>query len=350
MHINLVVNSNSKAKSLSDYSEILVKALQDKNVNLKIFDPNSKVNPLISILFRLINIDIKSILRNTPLLKKLPTGIVHFTNQFQAFPLVYQKRKSVVTVHDILPIINKDYGLIQRCFYRLIFEGLKKADLLISDSYFTKETLIKRLGISSEKIKVAHLGVDSSKFKILKKIKKEKNRILYVGSEMPRKNLGVLLKAFAEVKKRIPDAKLVKIGKPQWKNVRNRHISLCIKLGIKESVMFKDYVEDITTEYNKSELFVFPSLYEGFGLPILEAMACGVPVICSNRTSLPEIAGDAAVYFNGNDIKNLADKMADILKNRKKQKQMITRGLKRIILFSWEKCIQKTILAYQQLT
>lgn len=225
--------------------------------------------------------------------------------------------------------------------------GLKNADQILADSAHTKKDLINCLKISKDKITVIPLGVDTKEFKPLS-VKKEKNTILYVGSEMPRKNFETLLYAFAIVKKQVPGAKLIKVGLPQWKNAREKHIRLAKGLGVSDSIIWKDYVTDLNLEYNKATIFVFPSKYEGFGLPMLEAMAAGTPIICSNATSLPEVGGNAVIYFNANNSEQLAEKIIVLLKSRETQKSVINFGLKIAKDFTWKNTANKTLKIYEK--
>ncbi|WP_243685214.1 glycosyltransferase family 4 protein [Methanosarcina barkeri] len=150
------------------------------------------------------------------------------------------------------------------------------------------------------------------------------------------------------MKKKLPDIVLLKIGTPQVPGAREKLIELIEMLGIEKEVVFVGYVSenDLTKYYNAADLFVFPSLYEGFGLPPLEAMACGTPVITSNLTSLPEVVGDSAITIDPYDVNAFAEAMYNLLTDEKLREQMINKGLKRAQLFNWEKSAEKKRLKY----
>lgn len=342
------VQSDERVTGISNYQQNLIKNL-DKNKLSVIFIKPIKFK-LLNYLLNLFNLDLKTFTKNYPIFWKLPKdGIIHFTNQQQAVSLLWNKRNSIITVHDIIPYATNTYNsLFEKIIYYFCIKSIKKATHIIADSTHTKQDLINYLKIRESKISVIHLGVDMNYFKTLK-IKKEKYTILYVGSEAPRKNLNVLLEAFALLKKKLPEAKLIKVGLSQCKNAREQLIKKCQDLNIQNSVVFKDYVEDLVQEYNNAKLFVFPSIYEGFGLPILEAMACSVPVISSNKTSLPEIGGDAVRYFDGYDINDLAEKMYGVLTKNELKNDLIKKGLNRVKKFSWNHSVRRVIEVYKKL-
>lgn len=172
--------------------------------------------------------------------------------------------------------------------------------------------------------------------------------VLFVGNLEPRKNIPTLLKAFSLCKKKIPILKLVIVGQNGWKYAEI--FSTLAGLHLENDVIFLQYVphEDLPAIYNASELFAYPSFYEGFGLPLLEAMQCGVPVITSNTSSLPEIVGERGVMVNPHDIHGLADMMFHLLSDDNFRKENIRYGLSRAQMFSWEKCAQQTQEVYNE--
>jgi glycosyltransferase involved in cell wall biosynthesis len=285
-----------------------------------------------------------------PFKKIISDSLIHFTCQTFAIPLLWQRSKAnvIITVHDIIPCATKEYSsFADHILNNLAMHGLKKAQFIIADSEQTKKDLINLLHIPENKIHVIYLGIDHSYF-YPKKVKKQTNRILYVGSESKRKNLASLFKAIAEVKKIIPSVKLIKIGVSQDKKNHEKLVLLAKKLGIEQNIEWKGYVENLVEEYRKAQVFVFPSIYEGFGFPVLEAMACGCPVICSDKSSLPEIAGDAAIYFDGCNYKDLANNIIKVLSDNKVQKTMMTKGVQQAKKFTWEKCAKETQEVYKK--
>lgn len=235
-----------------------------------------------------------------------------------------------------------------------------RADAIIAISNHTKMDCIKYLGIPEEKIRVIYEAADEI-FKP-EKIKEEmKNHlkdkygiefpfILSVGTLEKRKNLPNVLKAFYRLKKTGNHHKLVIVGKIGWKY--NKIFSTMEELDLKKDVIFTGYVpdEDLVKIYNAADLFVFPSIYEGFGLPPLEAMACGCPVITSNTSSLPEVVGDAGVTVDPYDDKALADEMHRILSNDGFKTELSKKSLERAELFSWRQTAKETWNVYEEVS
>lgn len=346
MPINLVINSEQNNTGLNSYSKQLITELDKKCIEYKLIKCSQK-NNILKRLLCFLGFDGISVLNNFPLMFRLPNETIHFTNQQQAISLCFSKpSKSIVTVHDIIPLATNTYNsFFEKILYELAYAGLKKSDCLIADSESAKKDLIAFLGTSSEKICVVHLGVDLNIFKPSRS-RRRKNTLLYVGSEMPRKNLKTLFEAIALVKKKIASIKLIKIGKPQWTGAREELIKLAGELEISQNIIFTDYSNDLAGEYRNCTLFVFPSKYEGFGLPVLEAMACGCAVVCTAETSLPEIGGDAVQYFDAENPEDLASKIYLLLTNEILRKEFEIKAYKRAKNFSWEKTAEKTVEVY----
>lgn len=360
MKVNLVCDIGKRTTGMSQYAQQIYNHLLKKNVDVEIIYVEPKFIPQFVFRFlKLFGFDLYTAWKNYPIYLNFSKtqrgveGIWHFSNQQQAFLLNYVKpKRSVITVHDIIPIasefkLSSSFG---QFLFKLASKSIKKADRILVDSENTKKDIIRVLHINPKKIDVVYLGVDFNYFKKLNVKRASRDfTITYIGSEMPRKNFETLIKAFAKLKQKLPNVKLVKVGEEQWPGMREKHKKLIKQLGLNDFVIFKDYVEDLPKEYNKADLFVFPSLYEGFGLPPLEAMACGCPVVCSNATSLPEVGGDAVLYFNPNDSDELADKIYKVLTDKKLKNKLVKKGLARAKQFSWEKCAKETIKVYREL-
>jgi glycosyltransferase involved in cell wall biosynthesis len=218
--------------------------------------------------------------------------------------------------------------------------------------------LVQNLAMPAERISVVPLGVDEQQyqplavpdaFRIRYELSDEHRYVLYVGSEDPRKNLEMLWRAFAIACRRDPGLRLLKVGPAQSQLERQRLVGLADELGIERAVRFLDYVpeDDLPLLYNVASMCVVPSLYEGFGLPVLEAMACGTPVVCSSAASLPEVAGDAALLVSGTDSLQLADAIGALLEDSEQRTALRDRALRRAMQFRWATTVSRMIGVYE---
>jgi len=281
----------------------------------------------------------------------------HITTQELAYiQNSLEMEKTIITCHDLIPwVYDKDRSK----FWKNNINGLKKADALITVSEFSKNEIIKHLDFPPENIHIVKDAVDHSTYyqnpnkKILSKrhIPLDKKVVLYVGSEMPRMNVHILIKAFKLLKERISDIILIKIGDTQNYGARGNLLKIINVLDLKEDVKFMGYVpeEDMPKWYNAADVLVYPCDYAGFGLPPLEAMACGTPVITSNTSSLPEVVGDAGIMINPTDSILMADKMYELLKDEILRNEMINKGLIRSKMFQWDDAAKKTLEIYENL-
>jgi glycosyltransferase involved in cell wall biosynthesis len=263
----------------------------------------------------------------------------------------------VLTIHDITPFRMPDFfPSWQRLYFRTLgIRSADKANRILTISENSKKDIVTQFSIPSEKITVTPLAA-ASEFRPLPTDKTDEIRqryglgrfILTVGTIEPRKNLIRLLEAFALLKKGGNSIKLIHAGPFGWLNEEVKHT--ITTLGLQDSVRFLGRVplDDLVGLYNMADLFVFPSLYEGFGLPVLEAMSCGCPTITSNISSLPEVAGDAAILVDPYKIDTLAAAIDEVLNDRNLSKKMRASGLERSKLFSWQRCAQETLAVYHQ--
>ena len=173
--------------------------------------------------------------------------------------------------------------------------------------------------------------------------------ILYVGSETPRMNLPVLIKAFAKLKKKLKGVKLLKIGDPQSYGARGKLWNLISDLGLQNDIIFLGYVpeSELPEWYKSVDILVYPCLYAGFGLPPLESMSCGTPVITSNTTSLPEVVAEAGIMIDPYDSDSLGNKMYEILTNNSLRNNLVEKGIKQAKLFTWDKAAKDTYKVYE---
>jgi glycosyltransferase involved in cell wall biosynthesis len=268
---------------------------------------------------------------------------------------VVHPRRSVVTVHDLGYLYYPEaHRLLDRLYLDLSTRyNARAATHLIADSSATQHDLIERYGIEPDKITVVYPGYDQTIFQPVRDegvIEAVKTRygiagdyILFVGTLQPRKNLIRLIEAFSNLQPPTSNLQLVIAGKKGW--LYQEIFRQVEDLGLEKEVVFTGYVPegDLPALLSGARLFVFPSLYEGFGLPVLEAMACGTPVVCSDASSLPEVAGDAAVLVDPLDVEGLAAAMERVLDDKELRANLIDRGFEQARKFSWERCARETL-------
>lgn len=293
--------------------------------------------------------------------------------------------KTILTVHDLgAEFLPQTHQFKQRLYLKLITDyQLKSASHLIAVSQATKNDLINKIGIPEKNISVIYEGYNEKLFKhdvkdsILKQYDLDKIvYFLFVGTIQPRKNLERLIKAYASF---IEDSKINSPINPPSSTIKNpsstlhhpssnNNIPLLVlvggkgwlsdeiytlpkKLGIEKYVKLLGYVpdENLPTLYSKAQAFVFPSLFEGFGLPLLEAMACGCAIITSNLSSMPEIAGKAALLVNPYDQNEIFQALRDLSTNSPLKEKLIKEGFQQVKKYSWQKCAQETIAVFKEL-
>ena len=265
---------------------------------------------------------------------------------------------SLVTCHDVIPLLYPEYFTpMQRLVYRLA-QGLalRTARMILADSQATRADLARVFHVDPRRISVTplaagtnfaprsseHIDAVRSKYAL------PKQYALYLGSNKPHKNLARLVQAWQVApRSRVPDLKLVIAG--EWDERYPEARQLAARLGLRDQVIFAGPVSeaDLPALYSGALLFVFPSLYEGFGLPVLEAMACGTPVVCSNTSSLPEVAGNAALLVNPRDVTALADALSRAANDQDLRQTLREQGLAQAGQFSWEKTARETLAVYR---
>lgn len=279
-------------------------------------------------------------------------------------PPTFAARK-LVTVHDL------SYVRVPECFpapllkylNRAVPPSLARADVILADAVSTQNDLVEVYRLSREKIRVLYSGVESrfgpdvsneSRARV-RALTRGKPYVLSVGTLQPRKNYTRLIRAFARL-----------VGNPQSlppNSALREHLQLVIaggrgwmyeeifetvsRLNLQDRVLLLDFVadEDLPALYAEALLFVYPSLYEGFGLPVAEAMACGTPVVCSNTSSLPEVAGDAALYFDPRDVDDIARTLHRALTDTTLRDTLHARGFAQVKPFTWDNAA-RALLAY----
>jgi len=265
---------------------------------------------------------------------------------------------SVVTFHDMTFFLYpRLHTRPKRIFFRLAMQiSARGADALIADSESTRQDAIRLLGIPPQKIYTALLGVDEayrpiSDLRALEAVQLKyglpEDFILYVGMVEPRKNLPLLIRAFRKLMDLGTDTHLVIAGRLGW--MYANVLQLIDTLGVKDRVSLIGYVptQDLPLVYNLASIFVYPTLYEGFGLPALEAMACGVPVVTTEVSSLPEIVGDAGILVPANDETALTRAIQSVLTDRALSQRLAILGPERASQFTWERTAQQTLQVYR---
>lgn len=343
----LPLRSGHKDRGIGYYTHNLLEALKlDDSIEVIEFSNLSEVN----------NVD-----------------LVHypwFDLYFHTLPL-RKPYPTVVTLHDVIPLIFPNYypvgfkGQFNLALQKLALGGCKR---IITDSNTSKKDIVKVLKIDEEKISVVPLAVsddfrilpDTKILQIKRKYKLPDQFLLYVGDANWVKNLPFLVEGFSRIIQRsgLEQVKLILAGGVFLKKVENinhpeleslKAVNRIInKLNLSDRVIRPGNLEkeDLIGFYNLATVYIQTSFYEGFGLPILEAMSCGTPVVCSNSGSLTEIGGDAAVYFNPLNLSQFVSIISDILQNKSLQVKLSDLGLKRVKEFSWEAFAQKTKEVY----
>ncbi len=265
------------------------------------------------------------------------SGEIIFCPANMAPLFVARSKKLVVTIHDVAFLTHPDsFSVLFRYYYKYLMPFIiKRADRIITISNFSRDEIIQYYPLSEGKLSVIYLGVDR-KFRVIDTIIKEKI-ILYVGSMNERKNFIGLIKAFELLNS--DDYRLLIVGNFSTNFVIDDMMKGTLQ-DAKENtkIEFRHNVceDELIDIYNQSSLLVFPSFYEGFGLPPLEAMACGTPVIISDMTSLPEVCGDAALYCNPHNYMDIKEKIELVLDDGILQKRMMEKGFNRVKQFTWD--------------
>lgn len=266
----------------------------------------------------------------------------------------------VVTLHDLIPLMHPETEkLAARLYWRLqIPIAARRSGYIITDSEHARHEIIENFRVPPEKIRAIMLGFNPSMLEprdpaagaaIRERYGLPEGYILYVGTIQPRKNLDTLIEAFSSIRneKGYP-GKLVIVGRKGW--LYDRLFARIAELGLRDEVIFTGFVpdEELPFIYDGARLFVYLSLFEGFGLPPLEAMACGVPVITSDTTSLPEVVGDAGITVPPTDLDRVREAICRVLGDDTLAASMVERGRARARRFSWAAAAGETLEIYRQ--
>lgn len=292
----------------------------------------------------------------------METGIDIFHSPHFILPLSVSCR-TIVTIHDLIPLVIPQVmpSMVNRQFYRIANKrGLKKAVRIIAVSNATKKDIIRLFNVPANKIKVVYEAASKEFSETAEPSHAEpafkKNDItlpfvLAIGNPKSHKNWERLIKSFALITNKIPVHKLVLVGPAKPLSATARLHNLIDEYNLGGKVIFVDYVESkyLPAFYNAADVFVFPSLYEGFGLPVVEAMACGTPVITSNVSSLPEVAGEAGLLVDPFNIEELSEAILKVVTDNRLKRSLAKKGIEQVLRFSWEKTAKETLKIYYEI-
>ncbi|MDF9801083.1 glycosyltransferase involved in cell wall biosynthesis [Catalinimonas alkaloidigena] len=274
--------------------------------------------------------------------------------------LPIKAKKRLVTIHDVYHLaFLETLSLKQKLYAKIMMQAaVKKSHHVITVSQFSKKEIVKYTACPSDKIRVIYNGVNHAHFypirdskrlqSVTKKYRLPNSFILFVGNVKPHKNLISLINAFALIRDKFPHLSLVIVGKKEGFITNDNHVfdRISHDKSLEDSIHFTGFVadEDLPAIYSLADLFVFPSLYEGFGLPPLEAMACACPVLVSNYASMPEICGADIHYTDPTDAQQMATDIQKILSYPQKEKdKVIKKGLQQVTSYTWDQSIREHV-------
>ncbi len=275
---------------------------------------------------------------------------VHILSQNLSFLKPGVRR--IITCLDLIPLIMPG-SLLEKYWRRILYSGLKKADHIISISQATKDDLIRIYRINPDRITPIMLGVspefhprDKKECRHKLNLSVKDKIILHVGTPAPRKNFITVLKAFKQINKSLQNVILLKVGR-----ISKNESDYILRNDLSGKIIVRDNIKgkELPLYYAVADILAFPSLYEGFGLPVLEAMASGCPVITSNTSSLPEVVGDAGIMIDPANQVSLKDRMMELLENSQLSEELAQKGLLRAQRFTWENTAENTLAVYKRI-
>lgn len=292
-------------------------------------------------------------LRDKQLLWKMPRYNLYHFQSHTFLSLIRYRKPAIATAVDLIPLkSNLCFGTHLEAARRA-FQFFKEAECIIAISQSTKKDLTELLNINSQKIEVISLGVNHEIYR--KRVKESARRrlnlplnkkvLLNIGTENKNKNIKRLIKVFYRLQKRFKNLILVRVGLTS-----SEIIDLIAKLGLTKKVLRVGFLEGYPNlYYNAADIYICPDLLTGFGLPNLEAMASGCPVVTSKTGAFPEVVGDAGLFFDPQDEDDIFEKTARLLEDGKLREGYIKKGLERAKLFSWKKMADETMKVYEKI-
>jgi glycosyltransferase involved in cell wall biosynthesis len=289
-------------------------------------------------------------------LRFTPLDVLHSPDFIPPFR---RRCRSIITIHDLTFLLYPQFltkGSAR--YYGQIDQAVRNTDHIIAVSESTRRDIVRLLGVPEQNITVIyeaprrffHVLPDVDlRARLRRRFGLERDYVLFAGTIEPRKNVPTLLSAFQQLLDHYhPDVDLALAGAPGW--LTDEVYTLVNRLGIKDRVHFLGRVsdEELVALYNTAQMLVMPSFYEGFGLPVLEGMACGAPVIASNTSSLPEVVGDAGLLVDPTDADDLTVAMWRLVSDAKLRQDLVAKGFKRAASFSWERAARETLDLYRR--
>lgn len=297
------------------------------------------------------NTPIYSLKEQVSFLSCVPKCDVFWSPHYNIPLLPVKAKKRIVTIPDVFHLAHLDkLSLIQKIYAKIVTNAATRlSDKILTISSFSQKEIVRLTGVNPDRITTIYLGMDLEHFKCINDVSLQKEvrelyslperYILFVGNVKPNKNLRLLVEAFRQLASDVPDIHLLIAGKKNGFITGDPDLFDRIEKDsvLSERVFFSGYVENehLPVLYNMATIFAFPSLYEGFGFPPLEAMACCCPVIASNAASIPEICGDAPLYIDPGDSTELANGIKRLLSDSVYRGQLIQNGLRRVKRYSW---------------
>lgn len=355
----MIGNFFNESNSMRVYSNYIYTYLKKLNLKIELFEPRGSAHLISKFYYKYFYFPLLIII------KSKDKNIIHITDQSYAFLIQYlrivnNRTKILVTCHDIIAFYYKEdvykrsiFGSLSYFLWRWSIHSMCKADFIFSDSLYTKEKIIQYLNIDPAKVMVVYLGYNVFKMQkptdlVVNKFNKikTKKRLLSVGTNETRKNLISLLHLLKHLNSDSNDFVLVRVG--EW--LTKEQLLLLDKLGQSQNViqLGKLSDDDLKFVYTSCHVFLFPSFEEGFGLPCLEAMYLGIPVVASLFSSIPEVVGDAGILLNPNNTEFFSSSIKEIIENDQKRSKIIRAGFERVKMFSWEKTVNEILKAYKQ--
>ena len=270
---------------------------------------------------------------------------------------------TVVTVHDVIQLVLPEYQMLarQRVYFGLVTRALRHATAIITVSECSRRDLIRTVGVPGERVFVVENAIPENLGPVADRARLDAVRaryglgerfVLYLGANDLRKNLNRLIRAYAALPRPLRDAHQLVVAGRQWPHDHPLYPDpklVVRELGLEDRVVFTGGIpeEEKATLLSAATVFAFPSLYEGFGIPVLEAMACGTPVLTANSSSLPEVTGDAAVLVDPTSVEAIGEGLATLLESPERRRDLAARGVERASRYRWSKVAERTVQVYQ---